>query len=161
VLVVTFGTSRDGREGMETLDTILKHKGSEVYSTSPKTPILQVAREMCRRRVGALLVIDGDRPVGIISERDIMNKVVCERRDPAIILAEEIMTQKVICADIGATPEQAMSIMTEHRIRHLPVLIEGRVIGIVSIGDVVRWASDEQTHEIQMLNDYVMGRYPG
>lgn len=146
---------------METLKAILQEKGNTVHKTGPNTTILEVARAMSEVHVGALLVCENDRPLGIVSERDIMKKVVGERRDPATTRVSDIMTKNVVCAGVDASQEQAMSIMTERRIRHLPVVLDGKVVGMVSIGDLVRAASREQTAEIQLLNDYLCGKYPG
>ncbi|MCC7383223.1 MAG: CBS domain-containing protein [Deltaproteobacteria bacterium] len=146
---------------METLKDILKEKGFKVHSTRPDATVLEIARKMGELHIGSLLVGDGERTAGIVSERDIMNRVVCERRDPASTRARDIMTREVICAGADASPEEAMSIMTARRVRHLPIVQGGRVIGVVSIGDLIRWACDSQQHEIAQLTDYVCGRYPG
>ena len=116
---------------------------------------------MCQLRVGALLVVRFGKPVGILSERDIMTRFLLERRDPVDTKVEEVMTHEVLCIAPDRSPEEAMSIMTDRRVRHLPVM-EGRsVIGIVSIGDLVRWASRNQEFEIRTLREYVSGVYAG
>jgi CBS domain-containing protein len=146
---------------MDDLSAILEHKGREVFAVEPDATVQEVASEMNQQRVGALMVLERGRPAGIVSERDILSKVVAARRDPAATRAKEIMTRDVVCIGLHASPEQAMSVMTERRLRHLPVVLDGRVIGLVSIGDLVRWASRHQQHEIEMLNDYLCGKYPG
>jgi signal-transduction protein with cAMP-binding, CBS, and nucleotidyltransferase domain len=98
---------------------------------------------------------------GIVSERDIMRRVVLLRRDPALTRVKEIMTTSVACIDETASVEEAMALMTKRRFRHLPVMRDGRVAGMISIGDLVHWVSQHQEFEIRVLNDYVCGRYPG
>lgn len=146
---------------MSALRTILERKGSTVHYVGPEVTVLEAVKRMCRNRIGALLVEEHDEAIGIISERDIMTRLVLERRDPESTRVLEIMTSHVLCIDPDQEPEQAMSLMTEHRVRHLPV-VEGRhVIGVISIGDLVRWASKNQDFEIRVLRDYVNGVYPG
>jgi CBS domain-containing protein len=146
---------------METLRAILEHKGRAIRTTSPSDQVLAAVDDMCRHHVGALLVVEGDEPVGIVSERDLLRRVLLERRDPATTRVEEIMTREVVCVDLDVTSGEAMRVMTEQRCRHLPVVVDGKIVGVISIGDLVRAASHDQEYEIQMLNDYVNGRYPG
>ena len=146
---------------MSALRTILEGKGSNVHYVGPGATVLEAVRRMCQNRIGALLVEEHDEAIGIISERDIMARLVLERRDPASTRVADIMTRNVLCIDPDQEPEQAMALMTEHRVRHLPV-VEGRtVIGMLSIGDLVRWVSRNQDFEIRSLRDYVNGVYPG
>jgi CBS domain-containing protein len=146
---------------METLRTILETKGRTVHRTEPDASVLVAVDEMCRHRVGALLVMDRDAPVGIVSERDLLRRVLLERRDPTTTRVGEVMTSEIVCVEIDSSPGKAMRIMTERRCRHLPVLVDGKIGGLVSIGDLVRWASQNQQFEIRMLHEYVEGRYPG
>ncbi len=146
---------------MATLRTILEEKDSTVHSLDPDSSVLEAVAKMCQLRVGALLVVRFGKPVGILSERDIMTRFLLERRDPVDTKVEEVMTHEVLCIAPDRSPEEAMSIMTDRRVRHLPVM-EGRsVIGIVSIGDLVRWASRNQEFEIRTLREYVSGVYAG
>jgi len=146
---------------MSALRTILEGKGSTVHYVGPEVSVLEAVNRMCRSHIGALLVEEHDEAIGIISERDIMTRLVLERRDPASTRVGDIMTRNVLCIDPNQEPEQAMALMTEHRVRHLPV-VEGRtVIGVLSIGDLVRWASRNRDFEIRSLYDYVQGVYPG
>ena len=112
---------------------------------------------MCRARVGALLVMEGAKPVGIVSERDVLTRLVLARRSPAETTVGEIMTRGVVCIASSASPEQAMAIMTERHCRHLPVVRGGAVEGIISIGDMARWASRNQDYEIRLLSEYLGG----
>jgi CBS domain-containing protein len=146
---------------MSALRTILEAKGTTVHYVGPDVTVLEAVERMCQNRIGALLVEEHDEAIGIISERDIMARLVLERRDPASTRVADIMTRNVLCVGLDQEPEQAMAVMTEHRVRHLPVL-EGRtVIGMLSIGDLVRWVSRSQDFEIRSLLDYVNGVYPG
>jgi CBS domain-containing protein len=146
---------------METLRSILETKGTMVHCTSPAALVLAAVDEMCRQHVGALLVMDGESAVGIVSERDLMKRVLLERRDPAATRIDEVMTRDVVCVPVDASPGEAMRIMTERRCRHLPVVVDGKVVGMVSIGDLVRWTSRNDEFEIRMLQEYLQGRYPG
>ena len=147
---------------METLHAILEAKPqSGVYRTGVDDTVHAAVDEMCRCQVGALLVVDGDSPVGIVSERDLMIRVLLERRDPATTRVRDVMTTEVACVAIHASPSQAMRIMTEHRCRHLPVIVDRKIVEMLSIGDLVRWASRNQEYEIRMLREYLEGKYPG
>jgi CBS domain-containing protein len=146
---------------MDTLHLILETKGKAVFRTSPDAPVLTAVDEMCRHHVGALLVTDGDAAVGIISERDLLKRVLLARRDPATTLVRDVMTVDVVCIELDSTPEEAMRVMTERRCRHLPVVVDGKICALVSIGDLVRWASKNSEFEIRMLHEYVEGKYPG
>ncbi len=146
---------------MATLRTILEEKDATVHTLDPDSSVLEAVGKMCQLRVGALLVVRFGKPMGILSERDILTRLLLERRDPVDTKVEEVMTREVLCIDPDRSPEEAMSLMTERRVRHLPVM-EGRsVVGIVSIGDLVRWASRNQQFEIRTLTEYVTGVYAG
>jgi CBS domain-containing protein len=146
---------------MVTVAEILETKGRAVHTTRPDATVVSAVDDMCRLHIGALLVTDGKSPVGIVSERDIMARLVLKRRDPATTRVDEIMTREIVCTNLETSPEEAMAIMTQRRCRHLPVMLEGNVVGVLSIGDLVRWVSRHQEYEIRMLEDYVTGRYPG
>jgi CBS domain-containing protein len=146
---------------MTTLADIFETKGRTVHATRGEATVFHAVEEMCRHRIGALLVGEIGRPIGILSERDIMTRVILKGRDPKTTLVEAIMTRELVCADLADSPEEAMRVMTEQRCRHLPVVTDGRVVGVVSIGDLVRWMTQHQAFEIQWLSDYLVGRYPG
>jgi CBS domain-containing protein len=145
---------------MRIIRDVLDSKGYQVYSTNSDTTIQDAVIEMCRVRVGALLVFDGENPIGVLSERDLMMRVILQRKDPASTRVRDVMTRRIVCVDIDSTIEEAMSIMTHQRCRHLPVVVAGRVEGVVSIGDLVRWINQDQEYEIRVLHEYVEGRYP-
>ena len=151
----------NGEDIMTTVGAILKDKGSAVLATSATQTVLAAVDEMCHRRVGALLVLEGDLPRGVFSERDLMTRVILARRDPATTTVAEVMTHDVVCVAPDVSTTEAMAIMTNRRCRHLPVVDAGHVVGMVSIGDLVRAASHEQEYEIQLLRDYATGKYPG
>ncbi|WP_437604043.1 CBS domain-containing protein [Sorangium sp. So ce590] len=144
---------------MDSVGEILNRKGRNVYTIAPEATVFEAVQSMCVRHVGALLVsIDGS-PSGIISERDVMTRVILAWRDPATTPVAEVMTCEVVCVEPSTTARQAMAVMTERRCRHLPVVQDGRVVGMISIGDLVHWASREQEAEIKMLTEYVQGVY--
>jgi CBS domain-containing protein len=146
---------------MDTLRTILETKGRDVHSISPERTILTAVDAMCRLQVGVLLVTEGDMTLGILSERDVMRRVLLPRRDPATTVVQDVMTPDVTCISEDASIDEAMALMTNRRVRHLPVMCDARVAGMLSMGDLVHWVSQHQEFEIRMLNDYVCGRYPG
>jgi len=146
---------------MDSLRSILEIKGRTLHHVSPDETVLAAVDKMCALHVGSLLVTDESMTRGIVSERDIMRRVVLLRRDPALTRVKEIMTTSVACIDETASVEEAMALMTKRRFRHLPVMRDGRVAGMISIGDLVHWVSQHQEFEIRVLNDYVCGRYPG
>jgi CBS domain-containing protein len=116
---------------------------------------------MCAEKVGALLVCDAGKPVGMFTERDLMNSVILARLDPATTTVGEVMSREVVYVEPTAAAAEAMAVMTERRCRHLPVASEGQLMGLISIGDLVRWASRNQEFEIRKLTDYIHGKYPG
>lgn len=145
---------------MDTVAAVLKEKGSKVYTISPGATVLEAARAMDSHNVGSLLVVDGDRPVGIFSERDLMRRVVVAGKDPKKVQVGDVMSRDVTVVEPDTRVKEAMAIMTERRCRHLPVVDKGRVVGLVSIGDLVRWISRDQEFQIRMLENYITGAYP-
>ena len=146
---------------MNTMRDVLDWKGNEAYATKPDATVDDAVVEMCRVKVGALLVVENGRNVGIISERDLLIRVLLAHRDTAKTLVKEVMTGRVVTIDIDDTVHCAMTMMTHKRCRHLPVVEDGEIVGVVSIGDLVRTLSQEQEHELRVLHEYVEGRYPG
>ena len=134
---------------------ILKSKGGDVFSVAPDITLSDACAELDRRRVGALIVCDGDRVVGVISERDVVKAVAT---DGAAGLARPVsayMTRDVVFAEPGETVAILMGRMTDRRIRHLPVLKDSRLSGVISIGDVVKCQIAEATHEAESLRTYI------
>ena len=139
-----------------TVRQVLLRKGGGVYSVHPKATVLEALRKLAEHDIGALLVMEGDRLLGIFSERDYARKLVLLGRFSKDTRVEEVMTREVITVTPETTLEEAMRLMTEHRVRHLPVLEEGRVVGVVSIGDAVKAIITEQEVLIEELSRYVM-----
>ncbi len=145
---------------MDTVAAVLREKGSKVYTVAPEATTLEAARAMDAHNVGSLLVVDGEKPVGIFSERDLMRRVVVAGKDPAKVKVREVMSRDVWVVEPETRVKEAMAIMTERRCRHLPVVEKGKVVGLISIGDLVRWISKDQEFQIRMLENYITGAYP-
>jgi CBS domain-containing protein len=146
---------------MQALEAVLQHKGRDIHAVETTATVTQAVDMMCQAHVGAVLVMDGDRLAGIFSERDLMTRVVLARKDPARTRVADVMTREVVSIGVDMAPREAMALMTERRLRHLPLVEGRRIIGVVSIGDLVRWTLEEREHEIAELHEYVAGRYPG
>ncbi len=147
---------------MEIYDTIrevLKRKGQEVWSIAPDSTVYRAIEMMADKRVGALVVLDGDKLAGIVSERDYARKVILKGRSEKETQVREIMTSPVISVEPHQSVDECMRIITDNRVRHLPVVENDKLIGIVSIGDVVNWIIAAQDHTIQQLQNYVSGKY--
>jgi len=143
---------------MATIRDILNHKGNQIHTISPRATALDAAMLMNEHKIGALLVLDNDQLVGIITERDVLRKVVAQRQDPAHTGVKDIMTSKVICCHDKTPIEEVRGIFMSQRIRHLPVVDEqGQVAGMVSIGDLNAWQLDGQEQTIHYLQEYLYG----
>ncbi|MEP1906278.1 MAG: CBS domain-containing protein, partial [Nitratireductor sp.] len=135
--------------------SILKEKGSEVSTVGPDKPVAEVARELTERRIGAVLVTEGERVLGILSERDIVKAVAREGKEALERPARDVMTSRVITCSLSDTAEQLMDAMTMGRFRHLPVIEDERLVGIISIGDVVKHRIAETVMEKEALQLYI------
>jgi CBS domain-containing protein len=142
---------------MNFVDEILKTKGSDVWTVSSDSTVYDALQAMADKNVGALLVIDGDRLVGIFSERDYARKIILHGKASKDTLVKEIMSAEVFWVRPDQTLEDCMQLMTDKRIRHLPVLDEGRLVGVISIGDVVKAIISEQKFAIEQLEEYITG----
>ncbi len=141
-----------------TVAAILKNKGHEVTSVEPTTSIADVAKMLSARRIGAAIVLDAaDRLIGIVSERDIVHALAAHGSDALAMSVERVMTRAVKTASPATSVAQAMGIMSEGRFRHLPVMADGVLIGIVSIGDIVKARIMQQEQEVDSLKAYVAG----
>jgi CBS domain-containing protein len=141
----------------DSVDSILKQKPGNVWSISPDQSVYEAIREMADKQIGALLVMSQDALVGIISERDYARKVILMGRSSKNTTVKEIMTSRVVCVTPAHTVDECMALMTEHRIRHLPVMKDQKVVGILSIGDLVKWIISEQEATIRHLEHYITG----
>ena len=143
---------------MKGVAQILKGKPSKtVHAIGPTDPVFDAVRKMAEHGVGALLVMDGEKIVGIVTERDYARKVALAGRTSKDTPVSVIMTTQVLCVGPQQTTEECMAIMTENRVRHLPVLDKGRLIGLVSIGDLVKDIISEQQFIIDQLEHYITG----
>ena len=140
---------------MTSVRQLLDRKGRQVFSIAPGTPVLDAIRTMAERHVGALLVMEGEKLSGIVSERDYARKVILMGRSSADTPVRDIMTAAVITVQPETPVEKCMQIMTERRVRHLPVIESGRVVGMVSIGDLVKAVMAEQQQQIEQLESYI------
>ncbi|WP_269514375.1 CBS domain-containing protein [Brevundimonas subvibrioides] len=134
---------------------ILKSKGGDVFGITPDTTLANACSELDRRKIGALIVCDGDRVVGVFSERDLVKAVTSDGASGLDRPVSRYMTKDVIFADPGETVATLMGRMTDRRIRHLPVLNDGRLVGVISIGDVVKCQIAEATQEAESLRTYI------
>jgi CBS domain-containing protein len=144
-----------------TVKDILNKKGDQVYSVAPNETVYDAIKKMADLNIGALIVLDGDKVAGIISERDYRNKVILKGRASSTTPVKDIMVNQVFCVNSSDDIRLCMSLMTEKKIRHLPVLDESKLAGMISIGDVVKAVIDEQEVEIDSLRNYIAGGYPG
>jgi CBS domain-containing protein len=142
---------------METVNQLLKVKGGEIYSVAPTDSVLRAIEIMATRHVGALLVMGQDRLLGIISERDYARKVILKNRSSHDTPVGDIMTANPVTVSSDVTVHHCMEVMTEGRFRHLPVVDKGRVVGILSIGDLVKAVIEDQSQKIEQLERYIAG----
>ena len=136
---------------------ILAGKGHNVWSIEPGASVFDAMKLMAEKGIGALIVREGERVAGVISERDYARKVILEGRSSPTTEVREIMTSHVLYAGPDHTIEECMAIMTDKRIRHLPVLDGGRLVGVISIGDLVKAIISEQQFRIEQLEKYIAG----
>jgi CBS domain-containing protein len=146
---------------MNSIESILNEKGRSVFSIPAEATVLEAAGIMCAAHVGALIVMRGESIVGMFSERDLMKRIILSRLDAAVVHVGDVMTCRVVCTTDDVSTVEAMAIMTRECVRHLPVLRQRRVDGIVSMGDLVRWTIRDREHAVEQLTEYVGGTYPG
>ncbi len=144
---------------MATVHDLLANKGSQVYTVGPDATVLEAALVMNEHRVGAVVVLDAGRLAGMFTERDVLCRVVGERRDPVTTRVADVMTSAVVCSRPETTVEEARQILMHRRIRHLPVLDGGgRLLGLVSIGDLNAHQAMSQEQTIYQMHEYIHGR---
>lgn len=144
----------------DSVERILRHKGSHVYSIAPHATVYEALGQLAEKDIGALVVMNGTDLVGIFSERDYVRKVILKGRSSKEMQVHEIMSSPVVTANPRTTVDECMHCMTDNRCRHLPVVDAGKVVGVVSIGDLVNWIISAQDHTINQLQDYICGKYP-
>lgn len=140
---------------MPTVSEILVTKGKDVVAIAPDASVYDALALMNARNIGALLVVESGRPVGLLSERDYARKVILQGRSSKTTQVREIMTARFVAVTPDTPVEECMGVMTEKRVRHLPVLEQGKVVGLVSIGDVVRAIIDDREFTIAQLEQYI------
>lgn len=140
---------------------LLEDKGRAVFSVHPRASVYDAIVLMAEKSVGALLVMDDNYLRGIISERDYTRKVILQGKSSKDTPVEDIMSGRVVTATPVQTIEECMHIMTDNRIRHLPIVDASGVLGVVSIGDLVKWTIDAQKEKIEELHTFIAGAYPG
>jgi CBS domain-containing protein len=143
-----------------TVDALLNRKGRAVWSVRPEQTVYEAIEMMAEKSVGALLVISDGKLAGIISERDYARKLILKGKSSKTAVVREIMTSPVIFGTPAQAVDECMEIMTGHRIRHLPVMENEKVLGVVSIGDLVKWIVSEQEETIEHLHNYISAKYP-
>lgn len=143
-----------------TIRGVLAEKGDQVWCVPPHTRVYDALALMAEKDIGALVVVEDGKPLGVFSERDYARKVILQGKSSKALEVREIMTTPARCVGPHQTVDECMSIMTYSRLRHLPVLEGDRLIGVVSIGDMVRWIILSQEETIHQLEDYIQGKYP-
>ena len=139
---------------------ILRKKGTDVWSVPSDATVYDAMKMMADKDVGALLIMDGSQFVGVVSERDYARKVILQGRSSKETPVREIATETLITITPDCSVDEAMRLITTNRIRHLPVVCEGKVQGMISIGDLVQWISFAQDQTIEQLEHYIEGKYP-
>lgn len=144
-----------------TIACILQHKGVALWSVTPDTTVFDSIKLMSQKNIGALLVMKDDQLDGVFSERDYTRKIVLKGKSSKTTAVKEVISQPVISVTPHHSIEECMRLMTENRIRHLPVLDNNKVVGIVSIGDLVNWIISAQHATLNQMEAYISGQYPG
>ncbi len=142
------------------IQALLEQKSRQVWSVPSDITVYEAITLMSEREIGALPVVDGQKLVGMLSERDYARKVILQGRSSKDTTVADIMTTEVITITPDQTVEDGMHMMTDHRVRHLPVLSNGALVGIVSIGDLVNWVISAHQEEIHHLKTYISASYP-
>jgi len=146
---------------MATINEILKKKGHEVHKVDPGDNVYDAIESMVAHGVGSLLVVEGDDIKGIFTERDYLGKIALKGRSSRETRVSDIMSEQLLFVETDHEVSEALAIMTEARIRHLPVMEKGRLAGLVSIGDCVKQISRERKAQLRYLTDYINDKYPG
>lgn len=142
---------------MSTVRTILEEKGDTIYAVDCSDTVYRALEVMAEHNIGAVLVSEGDRYVGIFTERDYARRIILKGHDSRTTQLKDIMTRELVTVTPDTSAEQCMALMTKYHIRHLPVVEEGRIIGLVSIGDVVKQLIANRESTIEELENYILG----
>lgn len=142
---------------MQHVKDILAHKSNQVWSVSPDTTVFDALKTMSDKSIGSVLVMENDKLVGLVSERDYARKVVLHDKSSRTMPVRDIMTRRVLCVSPERSVEECMALMTDQRVRHLPVIEGKKVIGLVSIGDLVKAIMHDQQILIDQLQQYITG----
>jgi len=146
---------------VDSVRLVLKQKGQDIWYVSPDACVYDAIEIMAEKYVGALLVVSDGNLVGVVSERDYARKVILQGKSSRQTQVKEIMTSPAIFVTPEHTVEDSMRIMTDKHIRHLPVVEDGKILGVVSIGDLVKWMISAQQQTISQLHSYITSSYPG
>ena len=138
---------------------IITEKGNDVISVQAGSLIDDVVRIMNDNKIGAVIVKEHDTVVGILTERDLLKKLLAAHSDPSVVIAGDIMTDQIVIATVDRTCEECMTIMLNHRVRHLPVYDGKELVGIISIGDIMRRLANDRTTEVEYLQEYIAGPF--
>jgi CBS domain-containing protein len=144
-----------------TVRDILQNKGGEVWTTSPHHTVYEAIGLMGEKNIGALVAVENGEVIGVLSERDYSRKVVLQGRSSQDTLVGDILARPAVTVQSTDSIEKCMQLMTSLRIRHLPVIDDGHLAGLISIGDLVNWVMHSQRHTILQLQGYISGEYPG
>jgi CBS domain-containing protein len=141
------------------ISAILERKGSVVHAVTATTTIAQAVDEMNRHRIGAIVVLENHKLVGIFTERDVLRRVVGARMDTSSVRVADVMSTDLITITLETTVDETMNLFTEKRCRHLPVIANQRLVGLISIGDISRWVADAHRAEAEHLKNYIAGGF--
>ncbi|MGD2036176.1 MAG: CBS domain-containing protein [Bacteroidales bacterium] len=143
---------------MYSVKDILKEKGYDVQTIEPEATVYEALKKMAGKNIGALLVTKNDKVVGVFSERDYARKIILKGKSSKESTVGELLSDRIFYVKPTATTNECMQLMTDHRVRHLPVLENEKLVGIVSIGDIVNKIIQGQSHTIKQLEDYILGK---
>jgi CBS domain-containing protein len=143
-----------------TVSALLHHKGSDIWSVPPETTVFEAIKIMADKNIGALLVMSGEKLAGVFTERDYTRKVALQGKTSKDTRVREVVSSETIFVGLHHSVEECMKLMTEHRVRHLPVVESDKVVGLVSIGDLVNWIISTQSAQIDQMAQYIAGGYP-
>lgn len=141
------------------ISAVLDRKGPAVHAVPSNYTIARAVDEMNRNRIGSIVVMEGNRLAGIFTERDVLRRVVGDGLDPKVMRVGDVMTKNLITVTPETTIEETMVLFAEKRVRHLPVMVEGQMVGLISIGDISRWITDTHRAEAEHLKNYISGGY--